>query len=50
MQGLRDNHGDMRGADFSADAPGRAMSRASNGATWSREEREREIGVAPVGR
>jgi hypothetical protein len=42
VQGLRDNHGDTRGANFSTDAPGWATSQASNGATRSHEERERE--------
>jgi hypothetical protein len=41
VQGLEDSHEDTQGTDISADAPGRATSRASNGATRSHEERKR---------
>jgi hypothetical protein len=46
VQCLGDSHGDMRGADFSMDAPGSATSCASNGVTRSCEERE--IDAPPV--
>jgi hypothetical protein len=42
VQGLRNSRGDMRGTDFSVDAPGCAMSHVSNGAARSREEIERD--------
>jgi hypothetical protein len=41
-QGLGDSRGDMRGADFSMDAPGQAMRYTSNRVAQSHEERERE--------
>jgi hypothetical protein len=50
VQGLWDRHGDTRGADFSMDAPGRAMSHASNQAVWLHEERERERDRRAAGR
>jgi hypothetical protein len=39
-RGLRDRHGDTQSVDFFVDAPWWATSHASNGAMWSREDRE----------
>jgi hypothetical protein len=50
VHGPGDSRGDTHGTDFSVDAPGRATSHTSNGATRLREEREREIGAPLVGR
>jgi hypothetical protein len=42
VHGPGDSRGDTHGTDFSVDAPGRATSHTSNGATRLREERERD--------